>query len=116
METRAAAMREHRRTPVAVHTASPFYPQRRGLRVWRGICCSLVNGFTFIIRKALCSTNAEETDRLSKLFDVVYFIAKQEMAFAKFSALLGLERRHGVTLCYGAKVQGNYRKRFENMT
>ena len=35
---------------------------------------------------------------MSKLFDVAYFIAKQEMAFAKFPALLGLERRHGVSV------------------
>ena len=50
------------------------------------------------IGKALCSANTEETERLSKLFDVAYFVAKQEIAFAKFPAFLELERRHGVAV------------------
>ena len=50
------------------------------------------------IGRALCSANAEENERLSKLFEVAYFVAKQEIAFAKFPAILELERRHGVTV------------------
>ena len=33
---------------------------------------------------------------MSKLFDIAYVVAKEEMAFTKYPSLMALEKRHGV--------------------
>ena len=50
------------------------------------------------LAKAVASANAEDRCRVSKLFEIAYFIAAEEIPFAKFPALIQLEKRHGVSL------------------
>ena len=46
--------------------------------------------------KTVASASFEQVKRLSKLFDIAYVVAKGEMAFAKYTSLMELEKRHSV--------------------
>ena len=48
--------------------------------------------------KAYASANSEETGRVSKLFKVAHMLAKEELPFAKYPAIVELEERQGVSL------------------
>ena len=48
--------------------------------------------------KAFASVTTEESNRFVKLFDVAYMLAKEEMPFTKYPAIVELEKRHGVSL------------------
>ena len=58
--------------------------------------------------KAITGATSQEVQRLSKLFDIAYVVAKEEMPFSKYPSLIELEKRHGVNfgntfmteLCY----------------
>ena len=50
------------------------------------------------IGRALSGASAEEMARVSKLFDLAYVIAKEELPFAKYPALVEVEKRHGVPI------------------
>ena len=50
------------------------------------------------IGRAMAGASAEEMTRLSKLFDLAYVIAKEEMPFTKYPTLVEVEKRHGVPL------------------
>ena len=50
------------------------------------------------IGRAMSSASNEEKTRVSKLVDLVYVVANQEMPFSKYPALIELEKRHGVQL------------------
>ena len=54
------------------------------------------------IFRALTTISPEEMERLRVKFDVAYFIAKENIAFTKYSKICALEERHGV------KVGSNY--------
>ncbi|KAL5457233.1 hypothetical protein EMCRGX_G034478 [Ephydatia muelleri] len=59
--------------------------------------------------KAFASVTTEEWNRIVKLFDATYILAKEEMPFTKYPAIVELEKRHGVSLgsTYGtAQVPG----------
>jgi len=55
-----------------------------------------------LIVRALTTISPEEMERLRVKFDVAYFIAKENIAFTKYSKICALEERHGV------KVGSNY--------
>ena len=50
--------------------------------------------------KAFASATTEESSRVGKLglFDAAYMLAKEEMPFTKYPAIVELEKRHGVSL------------------
>lgn len=48
--------------------------------------------------KAFGAATTEETDRVTKLFDIAYLLVKEEMPFTKFSAIVKMEKLHGVPL------------------
>ena len=48
--------------------------------------------------QALYTLPEEERDRLSKKFDIAYFVATEHLAFRKYEKLCELEIRHGVEL------------------
>eukprot|EP00731_Ephydatia_muelleri_P037733 Em0549g2a len=48
--------------------------------------------------KAFASVTTEESNRVVKLFDVAYMLAKEEMPFTKYPAIVELEKRLGVSL------------------
>ncbi|XP_014669333.1 PREDICTED: zinc finger protein 862-like [Priapulus caudatus] len=50
------------------------------------------------IGKALAGASGEEEKRVSKLFDIAYTIAKEELPFTKYPVVIGLEKKHGVPL------------------
>ena len=50
------------------------------------------------IGRALARSSQEQTTRVCKLFEVAYMLAKEEIPFAKYPAVLDLEKRHGVSL------------------
>ena len=50
------------------------------------------------IGRALACASEEEMLRVSKLVDVAYVVAKEELPFSKFPALVEVEKRHGVDL------------------
>ena len=50
------------------------------------------------IGKAFSNANNEEFTRVSKLIDIAYLIAKEEMPFTKFAPIAEMEKRHGVPL------------------
>ena len=49
------------------------------------------------IRKALAGACGEEIMRVLKLFDIAYMLVKEELPFSKYSAVIEVEKRHGVT-------------------
>ena len=50
------------------------------------------------IGRALATASQEQTARVCKLFEVAYMLAKEEIPFTKYPAVLELEKRHGVSL------------------
>ena len=48
--------------------------------------------------KAMAGATPEERSRVSKLMEIAYFIASEEILFLKFPGLLELKKRHGVSL------------------
>ena len=48
--------------------------------------------------RALTTTSQEQKVRVCKLFEVTYMLAKEEIPFAKYPAVIELEKRHGVSL------------------
>ena len=50
------------------------------------------------IGRALAGASGTEKVRVSKLFDLAYVIAKKELPFTKYPALVEVEKRHGVAL------------------
>ena len=48
--------------------------------------------------KAFFKLNENEKVRVTKLIEIAYVVAKEEMPFAKFVAIAKLEKRHGVEL------------------
>lgn len=48
------------------------------------------------IGRAMASASSEEVKRVSKLFDIAYVVAREELPFTKYPPLMELERRHGV--------------------
>ena len=50
------------------------------------------------IGKALAGASGEEEKRVSKLFDIAYTIAKEELPFTKYPVFIELEKKHGVPL------------------
>ena len=48
------------------------------------------------ISRAMASASSEEVKRESKLFDVAYVVAREDLPFTKYPLLIELERRHGV--------------------
>eukprot|EP00057_Strongylocentrotus_purpuratus_P017041 XP_011671515.1 PREDICTED: zinc finger protein 862-like [Strongylocentrotus purpuratus] len=50
------------------------------------------------IGKALAGASSEEEKRVSKLFDIAYAIAKEELPFTKYPVFVELEKKHGVPL------------------
>ena len=48
--------------------------------------------------RAFASANSEETGRVSKLFEIAYMLAKEELPFTKYCAVVELEKKHGVSL------------------
>ena len=50
------------------------------------------------IGKVICGATNDEQMRVTKLFDIAYFIAAEELPFSKFPGLVELEKRHGVPL------------------
>ena len=55
--------------------------------------------------KAVATATSEETQRVEKLMDDAYMLAKEELPFTKYPAILELEKRHGVAVgnSYGTK-------------
>ena len=49
------------------------------------------------IGRALARSSQEQTTRVCKLFEVTYMLAKEEIPFAKYPAVLELEKRHGAS-------------------
>ena len=50
------------------------------------------------IGRSVTEIGTKEKERISKLTEIAYFIAKEELPFAKFANIIGLEKRHGVDL------------------
>lgn len=50
------------------------------------------------IERAIIRVAQRTFDRLEKLLDNAYFIAQEELPFAKFPKYIALEKRHGVDL------------------
>jgi hypothetical protein len=50
------------------------------------------------VGQALSHATDEEKARVLKLMDIAYLLAKEEMPFKKFGAIVNLEKRHGVHL------------------
>ncbi|XP_048582660.1 uncharacterized protein LOC125561900 [Nematostella vectensis] len=50
------------------------------------------------IGRAIYKLNNTERERLSKLLEIAYVIAKEELPFTKFVAIAQLEKKHGVDL------------------
>lgn len=50
------------------------------------------------LARAFSSATSEEVSRVSKLFEIAYMLAKEEMPFTKYCAILELEKKHGVKL------------------
>ena len=48
------------------------------------------------IGRAIAGASREEMARVSKLFDLAYVLAKEELPFSKYPALVEVEKRHGV--------------------
>lgn len=48
--------------------------------------------------KAFASASSEEIRRIGKLFEISYVLAKEELPFRKYPAIVELEKRHGVPL------------------
>ena len=48
--------------------------------------------------RALATTSQEQKVRVCKLFEDTYMLAKEEIPFAKYPAVIELEKRHGVSL------------------
>ena len=48
------------------------------------------------IGRAMTSASSEEVKHISKLFDIMYVVVREELPFTKYPSLLELERRHGV--------------------
>ena len=52
----------------------------------------------YVVGQALSQASNEEKARVSKLMEIAYVMAREEIAFKKFGALVNLEKRHGVHL------------------
>lgn len=50
------------------------------------------------IKDVVSSMNKNENEKIKKLFDISYYLAKEELPFTLFPAQIELEKRHGVDL------------------
>ena len=50
------------------------------------------------IGRAMALASSEEVKCVSKLFDIVYVVAREELPFTKYPLLMELERWHGVSV------------------
>ena len=50
------------------------------------------------IGRALAGASAEEMQRVSKLFDIAYMLAKEELPFSKYPSIIEVEKHHGVDI------------------
>ena len=53
---------------------------------------------TTAIGRAISKDQEQERERLSKLFEIAYFLAREELPFTKYAPLAALELKHGVKL------------------
>ena len=82
---------------VAKHSKSQMHEEAR--RREKRPTASISNLYTSTpISRVMAVASSEEEERVQKLFDVAYYLAKEELPFAKFPSLLALEKRQRVAL------------------
>ena len=82
---------------VAKHSRSDMHT--KAVNLGRNVTMTLQDIYRSTpLGKAIAGANAEDHTRLKKLFEVAYFVAAEELPFAKYPGLVDLEKRHGVSL------------------
>ena len=78
--------------------AMELFLKRCGLSLAERDACINLEENQQTILTGISKMNKKDYERTKKKFDVVYFIAKEEMPMVKFESILSLEERHGVDI------------------